>query len=222
MIEPGEERTTTAEGYGCLRSSRADRERVIEVLKIAFVQGRLMQDELDTRVGLALASRTYAELANLTADIPAGLAAAEPAAKPTGSPARTLAKGARRSGICILLAFALVGVVTLTQSGPVVGMALLSALIAIVAASGFLGYGVVNAWQERRLDRQLPPAPRRDGRILQSRRPDGTSHDPALPRDRPGQTRADLRSDSSPPGRPHLSGRGGRAPRAMRPLPDGV
>ena len=116
MAEPGGERTAAAGGRGHLRASRTDRERVIEQLKDAFVQDRLTQEELDTRVGLALASRTYADLADLTADIPVGSAAAEPAtagpaAEPAGSPARTLAKAARRSGICMLAAFALVGVV---------------------------------------------------------------------------------------------------------------
>jgi hypothetical protein len=217
MTEPGDERTAAAAG-GCghVRVSRMDRERVIELLKDAFVQDRLTQEELDTRVGLALASRTHADLADLTADIPAGSAAAEPA----GSPARTLAKAARRSGICMLVAFALVGVAALSQSGPLRGMAFLSALIAVLAASGVLGYGVVDAWQEWRSRRPLPPAPRRDGSRLQGGRPGGTGHDPALPRDRPDQARADLRFDSSRPGRPHSSGRGGRAPRAMRPVPD--
>jgi len=37
-----------------LRAGRADRERVIETLKDAFVQDRLTKDELDTRTGLAL------------------------------------------------------------------------------------------------------------------------------------------------------------------------
>jgi hypothetical protein len=64
-----------AGGRGRMRASHADRERVIEVLKAAFVQGRLAKDEFDLRVGLALASRTVAQLAALTADIPAGLAA---------------------------------------------------------------------------------------------------------------------------------------------------
>ncbi|HJY55422.1 MAG TPA: DUF1707 domain-containing protein [Streptosporangiaceae bacterium] len=227
MAEPGGERTAAAGGRGHLRASRTDRERVIEQLKDAFVQDRLTQEELDTRVGLALASRTYADLADLTADIPVGSAAAEPAtagpaAEPAGSPARTLAKAARRSGICMLAAFALVGVVVLTQSGPLTGMAFLSALIAALAASGFLGYGVVDAWHERRSRRQLPPAPRRDGRRFQGGRPGSTGHDPPLPRDRPDQARADMRSDSSRPGRPHSSGRGGRAPRATRLVPDAV
>ncbi len=61
-----------------LRASRADRERVIDLLKAAFVQGRLARDEFDTRVGQALASRTYAELAAVTADIPAELIGALP------------------------------------------------------------------------------------------------------------------------------------------------
>jgi hypothetical protein len=56
---------------GQLRASRADRDQVIEVLKVAFVQERLAKDEFDLRVSQALASRTYADLHALTADIPA-------------------------------------------------------------------------------------------------------------------------------------------------------
>lgn len=70
--EPG------AGGRGQLRASHADRERVIGVLKAAFVQGMLAKDEFDLRVAQTLASRTYAELAILTTDLPAGLAAARP------------------------------------------------------------------------------------------------------------------------------------------------
>ncbi len=53
-----------------LRASHLDREHVISALKTAFVQGRLVKDEFDSRVGQALASRTHAELAAITADIP--------------------------------------------------------------------------------------------------------------------------------------------------------
>ena len=56
-----------------LRASRADRERVIDLLKAAFVQGRLDRDEFDARIGQALASRTHGELAAVTAGIPAEL-----------------------------------------------------------------------------------------------------------------------------------------------------
>ena len=58
--------------YGHLRSSHADRERAVDVLKAAFAEGRLDQDEYIERVGQAQASRTYAELAALTADLPVG------------------------------------------------------------------------------------------------------------------------------------------------------
>jgi hypothetical protein len=54
-----------------LRASRADREQVIDLLKAAFVQGRLDRDEFGARIGQALTSRTYGELAAVTADIPA-------------------------------------------------------------------------------------------------------------------------------------------------------
>src|SRR5215467_1811608 len=71
------------ERRGHFRASHADREQAIGTLKAAFVQGRLGKDELNARVGQALAARTYADLAKLTADLPAGLAAAEPPYQPT-------------------------------------------------------------------------------------------------------------------------------------------
>jgi hypothetical protein len=78
MAEPGDEIAAGTGGRGRLRTSHADREQVIEVLKAAFVQGRLDRDEFGLRVGRALASRTYADLAALTADIPARLTRARP------------------------------------------------------------------------------------------------------------------------------------------------
>ena len=79
MAGPGDEIAAGTGGRGRLRASHADREQVIEVLKAAFVQGRLDRDEFDLRVGRALASRTYADLAALTAGIiPARLTRARP------------------------------------------------------------------------------------------------------------------------------------------------
>ena len=69
MAEPNDEVTAGADGRPRLGASHADREQVIEVLKAAFVQGRLDRDEFDLRVGGALVLRTYADLAALTADI---------------------------------------------------------------------------------------------------------------------------------------------------------
>jgi uncharacterized protein DUF1707 len=80
MPEPRDQMSATL-GRSDLRACHADREQVIGVLKAAFVQGRLGQDELNARVGQALAARTYADLAALTADLPAGLAA-EPSYRP--------------------------------------------------------------------------------------------------------------------------------------------
>ena len=50
----------------------ADRERTVGVLRAAFTEGRLNQDELDDRVARAYAARTYSDLWTLVADLPAG------------------------------------------------------------------------------------------------------------------------------------------------------
>ena len=76
--------------HGRMRASRADREQVIDTLKDAFVQDRLTKDEFDSRVADALASRTHADLAALTADLPAS-----PAATP--APHAPVAKRPKRS-----------------------------------------------------------------------------------------------------------------------------
>jgi len=60
-----------APGCGHLRAADADREQVIDALKVAFVRGWLTKDKFDAGVGQALTSRTYAELAAVTADISA-------------------------------------------------------------------------------------------------------------------------------------------------------
>ncbi len=82
MAEPGDHKAAAAGGRGRLRASHADREQAIEALKDAFAQGRLTGDELDSRVGQALASQTYAELTALTDDLPAYPAAAPPPCQP--------------------------------------------------------------------------------------------------------------------------------------------
>ena len=50
MAGPGNE-IAGGQDHGRLRASRADREQVVDVLKAAFVQGRLTKAELDLRVG---------------------------------------------------------------------------------------------------------------------------------------------------------------------------
>ncbi len=53
-------------------ASVADRDRAIRILQASFVEGRLVMDEFEQRVGLAIGSRDFRELLALTADLPAG------------------------------------------------------------------------------------------------------------------------------------------------------
>ena len=55
-----------------LRASDEDRDRVVEILRVAAGEGRLTAAELDERVGAALTARTSGELTTLTADLPEG------------------------------------------------------------------------------------------------------------------------------------------------------
>jgi hypothetical protein len=65
-----------------LRASHADRDRVVEQLRIAAGDGRLTAEELDERLEAALTARTYRELAALTADLPPAGVGAATVAKP--------------------------------------------------------------------------------------------------------------------------------------------
>ncbi len=139
-------------GRGRMRAGHDDREHVIAELKAAFVQGRLDKDELEERAGRAVASRTYGELAALTADIPE---LAPPPAAPAvaGTPGRTLARGAKRAGICLLAAAALMEGAFLTGNF----LLIVAATFAALAAGGFLGYGIIDSIQERRALAALTP-----------------------------------------------------------------
>lgn len=52
------------------RATREDRDRAVDVLRLAAGDGRLTMEELDERVGAALTARTYGELTALVADLP--------------------------------------------------------------------------------------------------------------------------------------------------------
>jgi hypothetical protein len=53
-----------------LRASHADRDRVVDVLRVAAGDGMLTAAELDERLEAALSARTVGDLAVLTADLP--------------------------------------------------------------------------------------------------------------------------------------------------------
>ena len=142
-----------AAGRGHLRAAHADREHVIGMLKAAFVQGRLTKDELDARAGQALAARTYAELAALTADIPAGPPAARPArrpARPQNRPARAhpVRNGAIGTVSCLTVAIlAFWYGASLDDSHT--PMFLLVTFLAVMAVPLIITNAAITSWQQR-------------------------------------------------------------------------
>jgi hypothetical protein len=114
MPKPGDDTAAATAGRGRLRASHADREHVVDVLTAAFVQGRLTKDEFDMRVGQTFASRTYAELAALTADIPAGLVRAQSLRKPARPQAPHPENKVVNSCACAALAVVVLGAVLLS------------------------------------------------------------------------------------------------------------
>ena len=142
MAGPGDEIAAGAGGLSHLRASHADREQVIDVLKAAFVQGRLTKAELDLRVGQVLASLTYADLAALTAGIPAGPAGVkplEPARESDKVPApKTIARVAA-AGTGVSMVF--IGAELMGSGGnPVTGLVVvgLTGFLAAVLIAGFV------------------------------------------------------------------------------------
>jgi hypothetical protein len=128
---PGGREAVGARGGGHLRASDADREQVIDTLKDAFVQGRLTMDELGMRTGQALASRTYAELTAITADIPAWQIEVPPPL-----PARRpINKKAAACAICMIILLPALGAAFLTFYGGFI-ILFLFAFAGLVVASG--------------------------------------------------------------------------------------
>jgi hypothetical protein len=79
---------------GNLRAADADRDRVVEFLKLAFSEGRLSKDEYDGRVESALSARTYADLDQIVTDLPVPRAPmVTPVAKTNGFAIASLACG---------------------------------------------------------------------------------------------------------------------------------
>jgi hypothetical protein len=67
-----------------LRASHEDRDRVVEMLRVAAGDGRLTAEELDDRLENAFSARTYGELAAVIRDLPAapGFVASGPVPAP--------------------------------------------------------------------------------------------------------------------------------------------
>jgi uncharacterized protein DUF1707 len=234
-------------GRDRLRASHADREQVIEALKVAFTQGRLTGEDLDARTGQALAAQTYAELNAVTADIPraprlaarpdeaadAALARADVAVPPGPTRRWPLARAAAKSGGFLVIAAVVV------QSGNIIangdyGAATGSyhswirvlnvlAVALVVTALVILGRGLAASAKQRRSRKKLPPRPASSGHALAAAPHDSTGPRTDRPRtDQPrtDQTRTDLRTRSSRPHRSPSSRRRPLAPRDIRPVSD--
>jgi len=185
MSAPGDE--TAAGAAGRMRASHADRDQVIDGLKAAFVEGRLDQDEFFQRVSRALAARTHADLAALTADLP-----------PAQLPARPLSPARERVSRKLIAAASwgtLAGAVLLAcwdllpdWSGPVEMLMLVASFL--VLAAGPLGWLLVfHDWLEKRASgpaaASLPPGAsgptaRRRGQAGPSRRVPPVDRGPGL------------------------------------------
>jgi hypothetical protein len=95
---------------------------VIDALKSAFVYGLLGRDDLYMRAGEVLAARTYADLTALTADIPAGLIAAQSPAMAPAPSRRPVNKKVVAWAACLLILGPAVGAAFLTFYGGFVVM----------------------------------------------------------------------------------------------------
>ena len=159
-----------AAGRDQLRAGHADRDEVVEVLKDAFVDGRLTKDEFGARADRALAARTRADLTALLADLPPlpawpGPDPAGPVRPPAAARRWPLARATVGSALCLVLAFGSMWTGALIdEEGPgphaydawpkllyLLGLAL------VITAFGILASGAATAVEQRRARRRRPP-----------------------------------------------------------------
>jgi Domain of unknown function (DUF1707) len=186
MSEPGNEMAVDAVGGDRLSVCR---EQVIRVLKAALVQGRLTEDEYGERIGCASASRSRAELAALTADLPVGRMDA-PARPPTAKDVRI--------GVSVSIAAASVAAAILLWQ-PDNGLAFMAFLVAAVTVlvAPIVTVGVmVDVRRQKRSGGQLPPWPAPAAGGTPSQRPASVPTELLPPIDRGWQRTAEAaRSD---------------------------
>ena len=198
MREPEDDEATPRAGRGRLRASHADREQVVDTLKDAFVQDRLTKDEFDARVGQALASRTQADLAALTADLPVGPPATQPPREPVRARSENAADNATvKSGARVIAATTVL--TAAVWAGALQSQTASQAWASLVFTFTFIWLGIVflvgavmiESRRQRRSNGRLPPAPGDRGRGRGQAAKREISADPPL---RPGHH-----------GRPHVA-----------------
>jgi uncharacterized protein DUF1707 len=171
MPGPEGEMAAHAADRGRLRASHADRNRVVDVLKAAFIEGRLTKDELDARLSQTLAARTYADLAALTADIPPGTGLARhpgPDLAPEPRSTHWVTHQAVKSGAAtiggLMLAISVLGIVA---GQPAIGVAIAAFVMILAAFAAALVGSLVGATlmleNRRRRKRSSGQSPTRPG-----------------------------------------------------------
>ncbi len=183
---------SAAAGRGRLRASHADREQVIDTLKVAFVQGRLAKDELDLRVGQAFAARTYADLAAVIADLPAGLTGARPPGKAVRARGRPPIGKVVLAATSVIVPPAMLAAAVLTEDHRLAKLSMLLVVIILLAWMGVTGRMLVSR-DGRRSGGQLPPGSGRRGRPVEGERDGSRGNDLIL-----CEARSDIRSAHEP------------------------
>jgi hypothetical protein len=117
-----------------------DRDQMTSTLRAALAQGRLTEDEHDARAAQVSAARSHAELARLTADLPADLTARLPTARYAWT------------GVCVsITAVSVVAAILLWQPDnyPAFALALLAAATVILAPPITVGLMADARYQKR-------------------------------------------------------------------------
>jgi hypothetical protein len=157
MTGPQTEMTAGMAAHGRLRVSYTDREQMIDVLKAAFVQGRLTKDEFDARIGQAFAARTYADLA---AVIPVGLIGAQSPQKAARTQAQPpVNSGVKSSACAIALAAALWLAAFLTDNAAVFIVAIVVTVSVSLASPAADALMLGSGHKKHSGGQLLPPAP---------------------------------------------------------------
>ena len=146
MTGPGHE---IVAGGNPLPVTYADRERVIRTLKAALEQGRLTEAEHDERTAQASASRSRAELAALTADLPDGLTALPPTARDAWI----------GIGMIIAAAGVLAAVLVTNPDNILAFMAALGAVATLIVVPVITVGLIIDVRHQKRSGGQLPPGP---------------------------------------------------------------
>jgi len=192
-----------------LRTSHADRDQAVDQLKAAFVHGRLTKEELVTRTAQVYAALTYADLAALTADLPAEPPAARPPGRPVPAQPRRQVHPSIKAGagvLVLMMAVWTILAILLGLSGVAFVVAPLIVLVLGVPAATVVSIPILVALklEARRRNRsrgQLPPRPA-PGPRPPAPPPPGPRPPPPPPRPPPpppDQPRSPRRRSRAPP-----------------------